>query len=33
MISVITFVLGIVIGIYVSTQMDNSINQNIKKYD
>lgn len=30
---IITFVLGIVIGIYVSTQMENSINQNIKKYD
>ncbi len=33
MISVITFILGFVSGMYVCTQIENSINQNIKKND
>ena len=33
MISIVTFVLGFAIGMYVCTQLENSINQNIKKND
>jgi len=33
MIAIITFGVGFAIGMYVCTQLENSINQNIKKND